>query len=70
MTVINSSINQQGYINSSSLYDDLTNEEKLKEIYCIYTLVGQQGERIQLFYESFDLYHSMDTVNLQRIELV
>jgi hypothetical protein len=70
MTVINSLISQQGYINSSSFYDELTNEEKLKQIYCIYTLVGQQGERIQLFYDSFDLYHSIDTVNLNSIELV
>lgn len=58
-----------GYLKEPPLYHELNDAKNSKKtIECIYKFYGKPGERIQLFYETFDLYYPYDVNKFNKIE--
>ncbi len=53
------------------LYEEMSEPKNLQNsIECLYKFYGKPNERIQLFYEDFDLYYPYDINKFNKIELV
>lgn len=67
--VIDSSTHPEGYLKAPPLYDEMNEPKNTdKTIECIYKFRGKPGERIQLFYEDFDLYYPYHIYKFNKIE--
>lgn len=69
MLTIDSAMHPEGYLKVPPLYDDMNDPKNVnKKIECVYKFYGRDGERIQLFYEDFDLYFPYDIHKFNKIE--
>ncbi|RMZ97718.1 suppressor of lurcher 1-like [Brachionus plicatilis] len=65
----NSSRNNEGYLKEPPVYHEMSDYQKSDSpIECIYTFYGQPGERIQIFYETFELYYPFDVNKFNKID--
>ena len=69
--IIKSSEHPEGYLKAPPIYDDMSEPKNAKRIVeCLYKFYGLPDERIQLFYEDFDLYYPYDIYKFNKIEYV
>ena len=69
--IINSETQPEGYLKSPPIYAEINEPKNIKStIECLYKFYGKPNERIQLFYEDFDLYYPYDINKFNKIELV
>lgn len=69
--IIDSLVHPHGFLKVPQLYEKLNNTKHLnRKIECLYKFYGKPGERIQLFYEDFDLYYPYDIQKFNKIEFV
>jgi hypothetical protein len=67
--IIDSLVHPEGYLKAPPAYDELNDPKNSKKtIECVYKFYGRQGERIQLFYEDFDLYYPINIYKFNKIE--
>lgn len=67
--IIDSSMHPEGYLKAPPIYDEMNELKNSKRIIeCMYKFYGKPGERIQLFYEDFDLYYPYDIHKFNKIE--
>ena len=67
--IITSVYQQEGYLIAPPMYDEMNEHKNYKKtIECMYKFYGKPNERIQLFYEDFDLYYPYDIYKFYKIE--
>jgi hypothetical protein len=67
--IITSAHQSEGYLKAPPLYDEMNEPKNYKKtIECLYKFFGKPNERIQLFYEDFDLYYPYDIYKFYKIE--
>jgi hypothetical protein len=67
--IITSAHQSEGYLKAPPLYDEMNEPKNYKKtIECMYKFYGKPNERIQLFYEDFDLYYPYDIYKFYKIE--
>ncbi|CAF0985770.1 unnamed protein product [Brachionus calyciflorus] len=67
--IIDSLKYSDGYLKEPPLYHDLHDlKNSKKSIECIYKFYGKPGERVQIYYETFDLYYPYDVNKFNKID--
>ena len=67
--IIKSSMHPEGYLKAPPIYDEMADPKNSKRIVeCLYKFYGNPDERVQLFYEDFDLYYPYDIYKFNKIE--
>ena len=67
--IIDSLIYPEGYLKAPPVYEEINEAKNSKSsIECLYKFYGRPDERIQLFYEDFDLFYPYNIYKFNKIE--